>query len=190
MMRLLLFGILFLSFSITAANQQDLEKLAALKTTKTTSMDLSHADLRYYPFTPGKIDLQQANLSHSNLAGVDLSKLNLGGANLSYADLSHAKLNQVNLVKANLSHANLSYAELQKSDLSEADLSYANLIHSDLQQSIFSKANLTCAHLDKANLNQTRFNEAIISGATFIATMTSSQVDYDTVVDSNITCNS
>src|SRR5579862_2843650 len=114
------YGFIFLLFALTsayAANQNDLNKLIQLKNAQTIHLDLSNADLRNYPFIPGKIDLQQANLSHSNLSGVDLSKMNLGGADLRYTDLSNAKLNQVNLVDANLEHANLSGAELQHTDL-------------------------------------------------------------------------
>jgi len=153
-----------------AANQSDLEKLLALqpKTTQAIHLDLSNTDLRHYIFIPGKIDLRGANLSHSNLSGVDLSKMDLGGADLSYADLSNAKLNQVNLTNANLTYANLSGA--------------------DLQSSSFSHANLSCANLNQANLSQSSFAEAIISGATFTNTITADIVGYDSVIDKKISC--
>src|SRR3990167_9448581 len=97
---------------VYGANQEDLQKLLELKEKPATHLDLSNADLRDYHFAPGKIDLQNANLSHSNLAGVDLSKMNLSGADLSYANVSHAKLNQTNLTGANLDHAILTGASL------------------------------------------------------------------------------
>src|SRR5438876_12210235 len=129
-----LFFILFLfPLHAFAANQNDLEKLMELKKTEIRPVDLSNADLRHYPFIPGKIDLQQANLAHSNLSGVDLSKMNLGGADLSYADLSNAKIDQANLTDANLAHANLSGAMLQQSDFSHANLSFATLTAANLQ---------------------------------------------------------
>lgn len=180
---------LFLLPALTwGANQNDLEKLMELKKAQSIRLDLSNADLRNYPFVPGKIDLQQANLSHSNLSGVDLSKMNLGGANLSYADLSHAKLHEVNLADANLDHANLTGAELRKSDLSRANLTFTSFSAADLQQAIFVKANLACANLNQADLTQANFAEADISGATFINTITTDVVGYDSVSDRKIVC--
>lgn len=175
--------------SLFSANQKDLEKLLQLKNTQTVvHLDLSHVDLRNYPFLPGKIDLQGANISHSNLAGVNLSKMNLGGADLSYSDLSNAKLNQVNLADANLDHANLEGAELQQTDLSRAQLNFANLSNAKLQQALFVKSNLSCANLNQADLSKSNFTEAIISGATFINTITSDIVGYDSVLDSKVSC--
>ena len=171
-----------------AANEKDLQKLMSLQNTQALHMDLSHVDLRKYPFIPGKIDLQQANLSHSNLSGVDLSKMNLGGADLSYTDLSNAKLNQVNLADANLDHAILTGAIIQQSDLSRANLSFANLASANLQQSIFSQANLTCANLNQADLTKSTFSNATIAGATFVNTITTDIVGYDTVIDKNLAC--
>jgi len=173
-----------------SANQNDILKLTELnKTQAPTHLDLSKADLRSYTFTPGKIDLQQANLSHSNLSGVDLSKMNLGGADLSYADLSNAKLNQVNLADANLDHANLAGAELQQSDLSRANLNFANLTSANLQQAILSHANLTCSILNTADLTKANFDSAIISGATFVNTNTADIAANDGIVDTKVNCN-
>lgn len=171
------------------ANQSDLEKLIQLKKTATPlSLDLSNADLRDYPFVPGKIDLHLANLSHSNLSGVSLSKMNLDGADLSYADLSNAKLNQASLIGADLSHANLAGAELQQSNLSGANLTAATLTAANLQQAIFSKADLTCANLNQADLSQSSFAEADISGATFVNTITNDIRGYDSVTDRKVEC--
>jgi uncharacterized protein YjbI with pentapeptide repeats len=171
-MRFLLLALCLLPPALSiAANQRDLEKLMALqKTTQTIQLDLSNADLRKYPFIPGKIDLQQANISHSNLAGVDLSKMNLSGADLSYTDLSNTKLNQVSLVGANLDHANLTGAEIIQSDL--------------------SRANLHCANLNQANLSKSIFNEANISGASLINTTTTDAVGYTSVSDVDTNCES
>jgi uncharacterized protein YjbI with pentapeptide repeats len=172
-----------------AANQTDLQKLIELQKTQTTSrLDLSNADLRDYPFLPGKIDLQQANLSHSNLANVNLSKMNLGGSNLSYADLSHANLSQTNLAGANLDHANLAGAQLQQSDLSGANLNYAVLSQANLTSAILAKTNLMCANLNQADLNKATLTGANIAGASFVNTATADIVDYNTVVDQQVSC--
>ncbi len=184
-------SLLFSSCSYSA-NQDDLAKLLAFKDKQQTAhhLDLSNADLRSFPFDSNKVDLQQANLSHSNLAGVDLSKMNLGGADLSYANLSNAKLNEVNLTDANLSHANLNGTELQQSDLSRTNLSYANLTSANLQQAILTKANLTCANLNQADLSKSNFAEATISGVTLINTMTADIVGYDSVTERSVNCGS
>jgi uncharacterized protein YjbI with pentapeptide repeats len=171
------------------ANQTDLEKLMAMKKAHVNlHLDLSKTDLRAYPFIPGKIDLQGANLSHSNLSGVDLSKMNLGGADLSYTDLSNAKLNQVNFADANLDHANLAGAEMQQSDFSRANLNFANLADAKAFASIFTKANLHCANLNEANVSKSNFSEADISGATFVNTMTADVVGYETVIENKVVC--
>lgn len=183
------FSIILFSSSVLCANQNDIQKLIAANKTQTTMhMDLSNADLRQYPFIPGKIDLQGANISHSNLSGVDLSKMNLGGANFSYTDLSNAKLNQVNLAGANLDHANLSGAQIQQSDLSNANLSFANLSSANLQSAILTKANLSCATLDRADLSKSTFTQTNVSGASFVNTLTNEIVDYRSVIDSNTAC--
>lgn len=178
----------FMPVLLCAANQSDLEKLVQAKPVTAMHLDLSNTDLRSYTFINSKIDLQQANLSHSNLSGMDLSRINLGGADLSYADLSNAKLNQVNLATANLNHANLSGAELQQTNFARADLSFANLTSAKLQQAIFSKADLTCANLSLADVSKANFADATISGASFTNTITTDVLGYDSVVDRKVSC--
>lgn len=184
------FVFLILGFPVLAfsASQSDLEKLKKVDEPQIVQMDLSNTDLRNYIFTPGKIDLQKANLSHSNLSGVELSKMNLGGADLSYADLSNAKLNQVNLADANLDHANLTSAQMQQTDLSRASLNFTNLTLANLQQAILIKANLRCANLNQADLSKADFGEATISGATFVNTKTNDIVGYETIVENKTRC--
>jgi len=195
MLKRILLSVVCLSFPtslVFAANPDDLNKLRELQQevqdAPRTHMDLSNTDLRNYPFIPGKIDLQGANLSHCNLSGVDLSKMNLGGANLSYSDLSNARLNQVNLAEANLSHANLSNTQIMQSDLSNTDLSFANLSGAILQQAILLKANLTCSNLDHADLSKANFSQADISGASFVNTLTNEVIGYESVVQTSISC--
>lgn len=172
-----------------AANQDDLNKLIQLQKTQVVMhLDLSNADLRKYPFIPGKINLQQANLSHSNLSQVNLSKMDLSGANLSNSDLSGAILNEANLAGANLKNANLSGAQFKLSNLSNADMSFANLAGANLQNALLAKVNFSCSNLGGADLTHTTMTQAIISGANFTNTATTDIVDYDSVIDSNINC--
>jgi len=76
--------------------------------------------------TDGK-DGERADLSHTNLRGVNLSGVNLRHTNLSGADLSGVNLRDASLSGADLSGANLSDADLSGANLSHADLSGANL---------------------------------------------------------------
>lgn len=167
-MRIYLLSLLLLPALSIGANPADLEKLIGLQKAQSTTLDLSHADLRHYLFVPGKIDLQQANLSHSNLSGVKLDDMNLKNADLSFADLSDATLNHANLSGANLSHANLSNAKLIQVDLTQA--------------------NLICTNLNQADLSGANFTSADISGASFINTLTNEIQGYDSVADHTIHC--
>jgi len=81
--------------------------------------------------------LQQVELSGSNLMGVNLGGASLEQSNLSNvalqrANLKGAAMQQVNLSGANLSGANLSGASLGQANLSGANLSGANITGADL----------------------------------------------------------
>jgi uncharacterized protein YjbI with pentapeptide repeats len=180
--------LMLLTVSAFAANQSDLEKLIQLDKKPSTHVDLSNADLRRYSFSDAKINLQNANLSHSNLSGMVLSKLDMSGADLSYSDLSGAQLEETNLSGANLTHANLKSAQLQNSNLATATLDYADLGSANLQQSNLADASLTCTNLNQANLSQAIFARADISGATFVNTLTAEIRGYSTVVDRKVQC--
>jgi uncharacterized protein YjbI with pentapeptide repeats len=180
---------LLLPALVYGANQQDLDKLMALKKSQATiHLDLSNVDLRHYPFVPGKIDLQGANMSHSNLSGVDLSKMNLAGADLSYSDLSQTRLNESNLAGANLDHANLTGALMEQSNLEGANLNHAILTAAKLKQAILAKANLTCANLNQADLTKSDFAATVIAGATFTNTVVLEIEGYESVIDKEVTC--
>ena len=78
-------------------------------------------------------DLSGADLSHTSLAGADLSN-----ANLTFADLSASMLAGVDFSNANLTYVNFDGSDLQVADLSGADLSYANL------EALLINAVMTC----------------------------------------------
>jgi superfamily I DNA and RNA helicase len=82
-------------------------------------------------------NLQQADLSHKNLANINLIAADLTGANLSNTNLSGAKLIEANLSNANLTNANLSYAKLMGANLKNAILSGTNIERADLTNIIF-----------------------------------------------------
>jgi hypothetical protein len=93
--------------------------------------NLSSADLRYANLRSA--DLSSADLSSANLSYADLRSADLSSANLSYADLRYANLRSADLSSANLSYADLRYADLRSADLSSADLRSADLRSADLR---------------------------------------------------------
>jgi hypothetical protein len=106
----------------------------------------------------GRIEaLQELNLDHVPLVGVNaagafLQGIQLHGANLFRADLEAADLRDSNLEAADLQYANLrsanfrqanlSGSKLQGADLSDADLVNANLHGADLRGTSLSTADL------------------------------------------------
>ncbi len=96
--------------------------------------------------------LSNANLSGSNLRGIDLRGANLSGADLSGTDLSGANLCDVDLRGADLSGANLSGALLRRANLRRTSLSRACLIGANLQDAALSNSDLIGASLSGANL--------------------------------------
>jgi len=82
--------------------------------------------------------LSDANLSGSDLAGVDLTTTILLGVNLSGANLSGANLSEVDLTNANLTGADLSNANLSGGKLDLADLSDAKGVTDEMLNSLSS----------------------------------------------------
>lgn len=119
--------------------------------------------------------LCEANLSRTNLSGVNFSQAvlsitNFSGANLCEANLSQAKLNVAKLSGANLSKANLNgavlnVANLIRTDLSEATLIDASLIRSELIRADLSHAILTAANLSEADLREATLRQVDLRGA-------------------------
>lgn len=102
------------------------------------------------------------SLHFALLGGADLSETNLKGVNLIGADLGNAKLIE----------ADLQGVDLRGVDLSEADLSKAKLLETDLRNAILRGANLTEAYLGGAdftgaNLSGANLTEAYLGGADF-----------------------
>ncbi|WP_049803034.1 pentapeptide repeat-containing protein [Bradyrhizobium japonicum] len=98
-------------------------------------------------------ELFQANLSRAYLIGADLSRAKLGNANLSRAHVMQAKLNGTDLVLANLSGAFFGSANLNGADLRSAKLTGADLRGTDLTGADLGNAKLSRAHLGGANLS-------------------------------------
>ena len=118
--------------------------------------DLSYTDLRGINFN--NIDLSGADLRGTDLRYVNLSYTDLSNTNLSGANLVGVNLVGANLVGANLSRANLSDANLVGADLSHTDLSDANLVGADLSHTDLSDTNLKNASLRGAILNKIKYD--------------------------------
>jgi hypothetical protein len=79
------------------------------------------------------IQLHGANLLRSNLEAADLRDSNLAACDLEFSDLRSANFRQANLRGAKLQGADLQDADLVNADLAGADLGGANLQNADLR---------------------------------------------------------
>ena len=109
--------------------------------------------------SPKGCNLQGADFTNADLAGLDLSGANLqkavfDGANLAGTNLSGSNMQSDSFVGADLTGANLSGANLQKSDFTNAILVGANLQGANMQNSDMTGANLHQALTNGANLNK------------------------------------
>lgn len=103
-------------------------------------------------------DLSYTDLRGINFNNIDLSGADLRGTDLRYVNLSCTDLSNTNLSGANLVGANLVGANLSKADLSHTNLSEANLVGADLSHTNLSDANLKDASLRGAILNKIKYD--------------------------------
>lgn len=144
--------------------------------------------------TPSRSDILHAyqqgqRLSQLNLQEIDLSGTNLIGVNLSQSNLSHANLENTDLRGANLQGCNLSNANLKNSYLFRSDLQGCNLENAQLEgarlqlarydsktiwpenydyrniNAVGPKSNLNGAFLNTANLRYADLKGANLRGA-------------------------
>ena len=106
----------------------------------------------------GRIEaLQELNVDHIPLVGVDASGSFLQGvqlpkANLLRCDLHGADLREANFQASNLAYANLQWANLRHTSLRDSNLMAASLEDADLVNADLSGADLTGAILTNADL--------------------------------------
>jgi uncharacterized protein YjbI with pentapeptide repeats len=111
-----------------------------------------------------KFDFAGANLTATNLRGLDLSESNFFRANFRGADLTDVDLSESNLEGIKLSGADLSGAYLENSNLRFAycqgtSFALCNLIGADLSYGYLVNTNLTNANLTNANTEGTKFKD-------------------------------
>ena len=100
---------------------------------------------------------EQADLSYTDLSGLNLANANLRGANMESVDLVFASLEGANLLDANLLGAKLMVANLKGANLLDANLlvaklTGAKLIGANLEHANLRSAKLVGARLEGANL--------------------------------------
>lgn len=120
------------------------------------------------PDTPP--DLENADLSQSNLVGADLRKANLRHANLEGADLRRARLQQADLSGADLRGANLLEANFHAAKMAGCDLTGARLdfVNSSLR---------ICLHPD--NFSRVRYDREQLTAFLEILNSTSDwEIEY------------
>lgn len=118
--------------------------------------DISNTDLH-------GVNLRKANLDGVNFYGSDLReadfrKASLDNANLSYTDFREATLNDIGILNSNLSHA----------DFGDASLVGAYLAHSNLTKADFRGANLGWANFHNCNLYHVNFRCCNLWGANLV----------------------
>lgn len=126
-------------------------------------IDMSHADLAGVNLP--RADLSGAQLSGANLARAILVGTDFTGAKLAGATLASADMHGVILCKANLAGANLS-----DSNMTMANGSWAFLAGADLSETNLTNANLTGANLGEANLFGTILSGTDFTGAYLVGT--------------------
>lgn len=120
--------------------------------------DYSNCNLNGCVFT-GK-DMTRAIFTLANLQNADLSNTNLIAANMEKALLSNASFR-----RANLTSADLTSVMSMNVDFRESELEGANLLKAQLSASNFACANLTGANLTEANLTGADLSKANLTGA-------------------------
>lgn len=141
-------------------------------------------------------DLQGMDLRDTGLCRDDLTGANLRGTNLLGMDLSSAKLQGADLREANLRWTNFRSldiglffpADLSKSNLSNAILFFANLSKANLTDAILNKARITGANLSEADLARADLSEANLRKADLRkANLTGANLRHADLQEANLT---
>ena len=115
-------------------------------------MDLRDIDASAVDFSvEGGINLNDANLSHVDFAGSDLSE----------AQLARAKLNEAKFRWADLYGANLEYADLTRASLRQTNLRRSSLVGANLDRTSLKETNVSDVNFkDVKGLRQKRLDSA------------------------------
>ena len=129
----------------------------------------------------GIIDLTNANLESTNLAGIDLSGTDLSYADLSDSDLTFADLHNADLTSANLHYSKLIGANLNYTVLDNTILADANLYHTDLKGANIQEAYVRLSTLNFTNIGVNTINQTLLPkqiNGTFIFNVVNGKPNY------------
>lgn len=104
--------------------------------------------------------LTTKNCASFNLSGCDLQNVNLSNSNLNKAVFFYSDLSM-----ANLSNSNLQGSDIYMSNLNKADLTNSNLEKSYIRESTLNHANLTNTNLQDTDLINTTFEGSNLTGS-------------------------
>ena len=110
-------------------------------------------------------DLKQKCLTTKNCASFNLSGCDLQNVDLSNSNLNKAVFFVSDLSMTNLENSNLQGADIYMSNLDKANLKNSNLENSTISESILTHANLTNTNLQNANLWNTKFEGSNLTGS-------------------------
>jgi uncharacterized protein YjbI with pentapeptide repeats len=114
----------------------------------------------------GRIEaLQELNMDHVPLVGVDASHSFLQGVQLPKANLLRCDLHAADLREANFQTANLAYADLRSANLRHTSLHGSNLMAASLEDADLVNADLSGADLTGTNLTNVDLRNADLKGA-------------------------
>lgn len=124
---------------------------------------------------PAGLDLRGADLSYTDLHGLNFARCDFSYARLSYGSFSGAIFENADLTHADLSSAQLDWANLRGAILTLADVSSTFFWHADLRETLFlpgacDHVNLRFADLTDAKLYNIILKECTLEGAILIRT--------------------
>lgn len=162
----------FVQVTVTLACQKPIPELIISRKISFQDENLQQKDLT-------GTQLKNVSFSRARLSGADLSFSTFSGANFSAADMSGVKakkanLDLVQLDATDMSDSDLSGSTLYSSNLQNANLQGANLYHSDLsdadlQGSVLRGANLVYANMRRAKLGGAVLLNADLNGAILLS---------------------
>lgn len=156
-----------------AAQPQDVPtEFPAGETAATAPAHISHS--------PEDIQaILQDHLTWLNSGGKDGRRANFRNANLQQYDLSNSQLTEASFRGANLYGVNFSGCDMRGADLSEAQLSHSVFHSSSLAGAVLSRADLRHATFENSDLQGADFNSAFLGGATLAGLNLSSAIFLD-----------
>jgi uncharacterized protein YjbI with pentapeptide repeats len=174
------------TFDYATLTGADLRNIVALNATFIhTGMNktyLQNAEFNRYNWEcEGEGYCFEANLTNANLQDADLTNSNLHSVDMTNANLWRADLTDANLRSANLVNANMDFADLVDADLTGANLTSADLYAADLTDAAFIVANMRNADLRNADLTDASFRFATVTNANFFGTTWSNTIWTDGV---------